>query len=103
MKLCFPANSATSVATTRPSNEKPSSVNMNRFAHVQPSPTAIPATMIAPQPRPNSQLLLPATVVPQLTSLGGWPTSPTVMSPGTTASVTTSTAANAIDRTPAHV
>src|SRR3989442_4774014 len=69
MKLCFPANSATSVATARPSSEKPSSVNMNRLAHVQPSPTATPATMIAPQPRPNFQLLLPATVVPQLTSL----------------------------------
>ena len=68
MKLCFPANSATSDAMTRPSNEKPSSVNMNRFAHVQPNPTAIPATMIAAQPRPNFQLLLPATVVPQLTS-----------------------------------
>src|SRR5207245_11501884 len=38
MKLCFPANSATSVATARPSSEKPSSVNMNRLAHVQPSP-----------------------------------------------------------------
>src|ERR671935_82999 len=69
MKLFFPAINAMSVAITRPNSEKPSSVNMNRFAHVQPAPTAIPAAMIAAHPRPNCQLWLPATVFPQLTSL----------------------------------
>src|SRR2546426_2638877 len=98
MKVCFPAIQTMSVATTSPSSEKPSNVNMKRFAHVQPAPTAIPATMIAAQPRPNCQLWLPATVFPQLTSLWWPPTSPTTMSPGTIASVTNATASNAIDR-----
>ncbi len=98
MNECLPAIHAISVATTRPSNEKPSNVNMNRFAQVQPAPTAIPATMMPAHPRPNCQLWLPATVCPQLTSLLCPLTSPTTMRPGTIASVTNATASNAIDR-----
>ena len=69
MKLFFPAINAISVAITRPNSEKPSRVNMNRFAQVQPAPTAMPAAMIPTQPRKNCQLWLVATVWPQLTSV----------------------------------
>src|SRR5918911_3832833 len=98
MKLPSPAIQAISDAMTRPSSENPSSVNMKRFAHVQPAPTASPATMIPMQPIPNCQLWLDATVCPQLTSRLWPPTRPTTINPGTTASVTNAIPSNAIDR-----
>ena len=98
MKLLLPAINAISVAITSPTSEKPSSVNMNRFAHVQPAPTAMPAAMIPTQPRKNCQLWLVATVWPQLTSVWCPPASPTMIRPGTIASVTKAMPSNAIER-----
>ena len=98
MKLPLPAIQAINVATMRPSIEKPSSVNMKRFAHVHPAPTASPATMIPAVPIANCQLWLVETVWPQLTSRACPPTSPTMISAGTTPSVTNAIPSNAIER-----
>src|SRR5919204_2050232 len=98
MNVCLPAIHATGVAMIRPNNEKPSRVNMNRFAHVHPAPTAIPATMIAAEPSANCQLWLDASVLPQLTSRWWWPTRPITIRPGATAAMTKNSASNAIDR-----